>query len=474
MKKFRFLALLLALILTLSVYSPAALALESPDLNAQSVLLVDLDSGRVLYEKNADERRAPASLTKIMTVMLVLEAVNRGEIGLDDPVTAQDDCRDGMSDDSSTAGIVPGVTTTVRELLYCALLKSANEACNVLGRYVSGSVSGFVERMNAKAQELGCTNTHFANTNGLTAEDHYTTARDLVKITNAAMAYPLFMEICNTQGYQPSTNAINGGEIMYNSNALISSFSDYGNQYLYEYASGVKTGYTRAAGYCLISTAERQGVHVLAVVLGCDGWYNAQIEDLYNFIDTKDLYEWCWANFGYNTVLTSSDPIGSVHVDMAEGDGMVTVYPQHDVILLVPNDLSISQVETETVLYQEKLRAPLEAGTVVGEAHVKIDGVDYGAIRLVNNSPVALARTQYMLQRLRSFFSNGWVIVILLVILVLAAAYIALVVYYRRLRRRHLRERREAEARRRQEEAERRVAAEFRSTDGNDDWKDLF
>ena len=461
MKKFRILPLVLALCLALTIFAPAAFALDDPDLNAQSALLVDLDSGRVLYAKNADERRAPASLTKVMTVMLVLEAVNQGEIGLDDPVTAQDDCRDGMSDDSSTAGIVPGVTTTVRELLYCALLKSANEACNVLGRYTAGSVSAFVERMNAKAQELGCSDTHFANTNGLTAEDHYTTARDLYKITVAAMNYPLFMEICNTQGYQPSTNAINGGEIMYNSNALISSYSDYGYQYLYEYASGIKTGYTRAAGYCLISTAERQGIRVLGIVLGCDGWYNAQIEDLYNFIDSKNLYEWCWANFGYNTVLTSADPIGSVHVDMAEGDGMVPVYPQHDVILLVPNDLST-------------LRAPLEAGTVVGEAHVKIDGVDYGAIRLVNNSPVELARTQYMLQRLRAFFSNGWVIVILIVILVLAAAYIALVVYYRRLRRRHLRERKEAEARRRQEEAERRIAAEFRSSDGSDEWKDLF
>ena len=474
MKKFRILPLVLALCLALTIFTPAAFALDDPDLNAQSALLVDLDSGRVLYAKNADERRAPASLTKVMTVMLVLEAVNQGEIGLDDPVTAQDDCRDGMSDDSSTAGIVPGVTTTVRELLYCALLKSANEACNVLGRYTAGSVSAFVERMNAKAQELGCSDTHFANTNGLTAEDHYTTARDLYKITVAAMNYPLFMEICNTQGYQPSTNAINGGEIMYNSNALISSYSDYGYQYLYEYASGIKTGYTRAAGYCLISTAERQGIRVLGIVLGCDGWYNAQIEDLYNFIDSKNLYEWCWANFGYNTVLTSADPIGSVHVDMAEGDGMVPVYPQHDVILLVPNDLSTDRVETETMVYPEMLRAPLEAGTVVGEAHVKIDGVDYGAIRLVNNSPVELARTQYMLQRLRAFFSNGWVIVILIVILVLAAAYIALVVYYRRLRRRHLRERKEAEARRRQEEAERRIAAEFRSSDGSDEWKDLF
>ena len=474
MKNFRILPLALILCLVLTCFAPAALALDDPGLNAQSALLVDLDSGRVLYAKNADERRAPASLTKVMTVLLVLEAVNNGEIGLDDMVTAQDDCRDGMSDDSSTAGIMPGVTTTVRELLYCALLKSANESCNILGRYVSGSVSAIVERMNAKAQELGCTNTHFVNTNGLTAEDHYTSANDLYKITVAAMRYPLFMEMCNTQGYQPSTNAVNGGEIMYNSNALISSYSDDGYQYLYEYASGVKTGYTRAAGYCLISTAERQGVHVLAIVMGCDGWYNAQIEDLYNFIDSKDLYEWCWANFGYNTVITTDQVLDNVHVDLAAGSGQVDPYPQHDVIVLVPNDLATDQVETQTVLYQEKLRAPLEAGTVVGEAHVLIDGVDYGAIRLVNNNPVELARSEYMLQRLRAFFSNGWVIAILIVILVLAAAYIALVVYYRRLRRRHLRERKEAEVRRRQEEAERRIAAEFKGSDNNDEWKDLF
>ena len=255
---------------------------SAPTLDGQAALVVDLESGRILYEKSMSEQRAPASLTKIMTVLLVLEAVEAGASA----------GRRGHRAERLPAGHVggqqhgrhrPGRGCVAAGAAVCAMVGSANEACNVIGSYLSGSVSAFVERMNERAAQLGCTNTHFVNTNGLPAEDHYSTAYDLYLITTEAMKHPLFMEMCNTQSYEPSTGAINEGKTMHNSNALITTQSDYGAGYEYSYASGVKTGFTQAAGYCLISTAERGGVRALVIIMGCNGWYNAQIEPIPQF-----------------------------------------------------------------------------------------------------------------------------------------------------------------------------------------------
>ena len=151
MKIFRIFPLVLIICLVMAFAAPGAYALEDPSLNGKAALLVDLDTGKVLFELNKDEQRAPASLTKIMTTLLALEALDEGRISLEDMVTAQNDCLTGMAEDSSTAGITPGMQLSVKDLLYCTMLHSANEACNVLGTYISGSISAFVEEMNAKA-----------------------------------------------------------------------------------------------------------------------------------------------------------------------------------------------------------------------------------------------------------------------------------------------------------------------------------
>lgn len=189
MKKIRLLPIFLLMVLLVSILAPQALALEAPELTSTAGILVDMDSGRVLFEKNADQKAYPASLTKVMTVLVAVEAVEKGEFSLTDSVTASDSCLEGMVDDGSTAGIVPGETMSLKDLLYCALLASANEACNVIGEYIGGTVSGFVDMMNARASELGCTGTHFANTHGLPDDNHYTTARDMALIYREALSH---------------------------------------------------------------------------------------------------------------------------------------------------------------------------------------------------------------------------------------------------------------------------------------------
>ena len=459
MKKNRIFLCLLLVSMMMGMTAPCALALEVPSLNAQAAVLVDLDAGRVLYGLNMDEERAPASLTKVMTVLLTLEALDSGRISLDDVIVAQDDCLEGMEEDSSTAGIVPGVQVSLRDLLYCMMLHSANEACNIVGRYIAGSISGFVEMMNRKAEQLGCKHTHYMNTHGMPAEGHYSSAYDQYLIFAEAMKHPLFMEISNSASYQPESSAINNGEPIGNSNALINITSIYSNggRYLYEGASGGKTGYTRAAGYCLISTAQRGGVRLLAVAMGCDGALNAEIEDYYNFIDSRRLYDWGFENFSTRTLLSANEVVARLPVALAEEDAVALLRPMDEISALVPNELPDEAVQRDVVIYNEELSAPLAAGTVLGEIRVSVAGEVFGTSKLVNSSAIELSRSSYLTQRVTDILSRGWVIALLIILLVFALIYITLVVRYRRLRRKHLRERKLAEKRRREarERAER-------------------
>ena len=189
MKKYRFFSLLLAALLAVSLTVPA-LALEDPKPNCDAAILVDGDNGEVLYEHNGYERIYPASITKIMTSLVVLEAIDAGELALDDRITASQQATT-LPPDSSNANppIQAGEILTVEQLLYCDLLPSANEACNILAEAVAGSNEAFVERMNAKARELGMENTHFTNPHGLHDPDHYTTAYEIYIMAQAAMEH---------------------------------------------------------------------------------------------------------------------------------------------------------------------------------------------------------------------------------------------------------------------------------------------
>jgi len=450
MKKFRIIPLILTICLLFAAFAPAAGALDDPSLHsAKAVVLADMDSGRLLYSMNADEQRSPASLTKIMTLLLAVEALERGEVTLEEMVTAQSDCLEGLNTDSSTSGIQPGEVMRYQDLLYCAMVHSANEACNVLAHRVSGSVSAFVDKMNERARELGCTNTHFADPNGLSNENHYTTAYEMYLITREALEHPLFAEICNTKGYDmPATNYSQARSFA-NSNALISADSDYGSGYLYPAAAGVKTGFTQRAGYCLVSTAEKDGVRLLAVVMGCDGWLNAGIDEYENFSDTIALYNWAFDNFAYRTAVSATNVVTRVQVELAaETDSGVNLRPQNDVTLLLPKDLDLETTELKTTIYDDMLVAPINAGTVLGRAEIVIDGVNYGRVNLVNAAAVELSRREFMNRQVHETVGRPWFIVLLVFVALLAGGYLILVLRYRAQRRKYLRRKRELAARR--------------------------
>ena len=294
-------------------------------LQANCVLLADEDSGQYYYTRNIDAKAYPASLTKIMTLLLAVEAVERGDVNLSDTVTAYDDCNADMVEGASNADIKVGETMTFEDFLYCAMISSANEACNVVAEYVCGSISAFVQRMNERAQALGCTGTHFVNPHGLPNDDHYTTAHDLYRITKEALSHELFATICNTVKHTvPATN-LSDERTLSNTNGLINPESPMYRGYYYEYAKGVKTGHTDAAGYCLISTAEKDGVRLLCVVLGGKGTTRANgTTDFGSFSDTLTAYRWVFANYGWRDIVSASDLICEVPVRYGRDSDSVT------------------------------------------------------------------------------------------------------------------------------------------------------
>ncbi|NCB52571.1 MAG: D-alanyl-D-alanine carboxypeptidase [Clostridia bacterium] len=456
MKKIKIFPVFLLLFLFLSVWSPSALALDDPQVTAKAVLLADADSGRIFFSQNADMKMYPASLTKIMTVLLAVEAVDRGDVSLDDEVTCSEECLAGMDEDGSTANIVAGETMKLRDLMYCALVESANEACNVIAEYIGGSIGNFVQMMNDRAGELGCTGTHFANTHGLPDENHYTTAADMYLITMEAINQDLFMEICNTAKYTVSATNMTGERELSNTNGLINADSPYYKGYYYEYARGVKTGHTSAAGYCLISTAEKDGMHLVAVVLGGIGTENGDGSLTYgNFVDTISLYDWVFNNFSIHEILKSSELVCEVDVAMGADGDSVTLRPKDVVTALLPNDVDTSAFERKITIYSdesgEELAAPVDAGEVLGEITVSKDGVVYGSTYLVASTSVELSKTQYMKEQVRTALDLVWVKIIFWLLIIILIVYALLVIRYRTLHKRH-----QKEARRARQERERR------------------
>ena len=454
MKKFKLLPMILLLSLALSIFAPCAWATQAPALNGKNIVLVDLNTGRVIYSKDQDSVVTPASLTKIITVLLAVESVERGEHSLDEMVTAGEDCRAGLDEESSSAEIVPGEQMTFRDLLYCSMIQSASDACNVLASLIGGSIDNFVAMMNDRVREIGCEVTHFDDPNGL-SNNNQTTAYEMALITQEAIKHDYFLVVCNIADVSiPATN-VHAEREYHNSNALISSQSVYGgNRYLYTGAAGVKTGYTRAAGYCLISTAEREGLHFLAVVMGCDGWLNAHIEDYLNFEDTIKLYDWGFTDFSYRNVVDTQEAVYELDVQLAQDHAKAVLYPQQRLRLLLPRDTSDDDISLDFNIFRNDLVAPVKAGEILGEAVVSVNGEIYGTVNLITREEVDLARSEYMKRQLKDFFSNSWVIGVTMVLLTIAALYVALQIRYRKAREKYMEERRQAEIRRRKRQKE--------------------
>lgn len=429
----RFAAALLTVLVLLCCLLPGAAALEDPAPQCEAAFLADPESGFVLYEKNADEKRYPASTTKIMTALLTLENVDN----LDTLVEVTEEDFEGVEADSSKAGFKVGEQVPVIDLLYGLLLPSGNEAANTLARYVGGSVEDFVKMMNQRAGELGCENTHFANPNGLHNDDHYTTARDLYKITQQAMKDETFQLIANTaQKTLSSTNMTSerGGKPLkvFTTNMLI--FSRNQPAYYYAYAKGIKTGHTSQAGYCLVAAAEKKGGKLISVMLGCEKPQGAA--QPVTFAETKRMFDWGYDNFTSMKLIEKGNDQQKKQIEVrlsTETDQLVLV-TESDLHGTVPKDINLDDLEL-TYDIPESVDAPIKAGDKLGTLNVQYNGVDYGTVNMVALSNVSRSEVLYYADKIEHFFQSALFRFLVLLIIVVFVLYF-LILFYRARRRR--------------------------------------
>lgn len=363
--------------------------------HCDTALLIEMNSGIVIYSKNAEETVYPASLTKIMTCLLALQYAGKD---LDKMVTVSENAVAGIAEAGGEVKLQVGERMTLRDVLYYLMVVSANEAANVVAEYVATDIPSFVQLMNKTARDLGCTNTNFVNAHGLHDPGHYTTARDLSIITRKALTYEQFREIVSTPEYTVKETNLSSSKKLTTTNYLILNdgnryLSNTGNYYSYYYeaAKGIKTGYTSAAGRCVISRATDGNMDLLCLILGADTkiMSDGSIR-LDNFVEAKRLFQYGFKNFAYAKVAVAKiDPMIQLPVQYAQDKRGVVLVPSEDVSCLLPKDYDKDMVTVEYELTGGKeLTAPLEKGQVVGRLKVFYNGTPVGETDLETLTPV--------------------------------------------------------------------------------------
>lgn len=439
MRKYRFVALFLGLALCLGTLSPATLAAKEDSMPAMSIaatsaLLMDAQHGEIVYEQNAHERVYPASVTKVMTALLVVESIGAGKLALTDLITADASMNDDLTPGGSTQNIKVGETLTVDDLLHCLLVASANEAANILGRAVAGDHESFIALMNQRAAELGCKDTNFVSAHGLHDPNHYSTAYDIYIIAKQAMLDATFRRIVAVDEYRTSASNLGTERHFYNTNALITGWRYPG--YTYKYATGIKTGSTDDAGQCLVSSADYDGRSYIAVVMGAQ---NAKKEDgsplRMSFVESKRLFEWGFANFSRRSVLDTTKLLGQVDVTLASDVNYVGLQAEGTLEATVPTSLDLTKIKTEVVIDQQSIPAPVTKGQVLGSVTVSYDGTFYGTLPLVAVAAVERSELLYRLDQVGQFFGQLWVKLLLVVLLLAAVVLLVRWLFFSKRRR---------------------------------------
>ena len=412
MKIRRILSVFLLTVLMVSLMlTPQAYAMPALEIKAKAAVLVDADEGRIIFGQNEQEREYPASITKVMTALLTLEAVDAGKLSLDQPITASAVVND-QDPEGSSAGIEEGEVLTVEQLLYCLLLVSANEAADILAETVSGSREAFVELMNQRAQELGCTGTHFANTNGLHDVNHYTTAYDIYLFFREAMKHETFMTITGSVAYEvPATNKSEAREL-HTTNSLLSNWRIL--DYLYDGVDCGKTGSTPEAGYCLVSSCLRDGKRLVAVVLGAEG-EGTHIE---SFSESARLYDYGYDNFSKQLVVSTED-VFRQPVALSKETDCVMLYPAENAEAFLPSDVTKDQLEQTVTLKNEVADAPITRGQEMGTLTISYNGQVCVTVPLLAQADVSASRFLVAKAAVEEFLSRTIVKVALVVLVLL-------------------------------------------------------
>ncbi len=407
-------------------------------LDAGAAFMVEISSGTILYSNNASTRMPPASLTKLMTALLAAEAVESGRLNLTDSVTVTEDIFLDLNEECSDANLEEGEEIPLEQLLYLCLMESDCDAANAIAVAVSGSIPVFVTEMNQRAEALGCVNTHFTNAHGAQDVAMYTTAEDMAAITREAFNHVTVSRVCAAITHSvPSTNE-SGIRHLENTNSLLNPDSRYYN----EFVTGGKTGYTDEAGQCIAVVGNNSEISLVAVILGSRTVVEED-ESTTNLAlaDASRMFSWGFDTFGYREILSVSDLMTEVPVEMGDGADSVLLHPVNSITALMDKTIPDTEFQYDVTVYSQengvKLVAPIEAGQILGEVTVSYNGVTYGTVELVASSSIGLLHIEYIRSQFREVLQQKWVKILVRVVLILIALYLAYIILYTILRSRN-------------------------------------
>lgn len=353
---------------------------EVMEINARSAILLEPNSGTVLYESNSDEKLAPASITKIMSLVLIMEAIDEGKLTLETVITASEHA---CSMGGSQIWLEPGETMTVDDLLKAVVIASANDATVALGEAIAGSEEGFVVMMNQKAEKLGMNETHFVNCTGLDAEGHLTSAHDVALMSAELVKHELIKNYSTV--WMDSLR--DGKSELVNTNRLVRFYSG---------AFGLKTGTTSEAGSCLSAAAERDGLTLIAVVMG-----SPSSNDRFN--GARKLLDYGFANYSFENITADISSVAPVTVKKGTVRQITPV--ANGTLPTLLKKAGASDI-TQEIEISESLTAPIAAGDVIGYVHIKYEGEEIGTIPITAGESSEKLTVWYCLGRLyRNLFS---------------------------------------------------------------------
>ena len=430
-KRIRLASLILALMLLLSVLAvPASAITFDCDVVTQSdsILMVNLDTGIEVYSKDADTHRNPTSLTKIMTYIIAVENIK----DLDTRIQIKESVLDSVVNSGLACSGLDwhtGQKLTVTDILYALMLPRGNDAAMVLADYIGGGdLAAFVSLMNKKAEEIGCTDTHFVNPTGADSADQYTTARDMVKICRYAMGTPLFSKIVSTPSY-----TLEGDEYpIVTTNSLVDA--SRGGEYFYTYATGIQNGESSMAGSCLAASAICDGYAYLVVLLHAP--YNTEDETEVCMLEAANLFRWAFLNLQFMSPATKDTPICEQPINNAWDTQSILLTPETDLNVVLPSSFNESDI-TIVPDSTEPISAPVKKGDVITTATVYYRGEAFRKINLVAHEDVNASPILFFTHGVDKVLTSPWFLISVGIVVVLFIVFVSVSSSYNKKKKKH-------------------------------------
>lgn len=412
---------ILSFILIISIVSCPASAyqINGFELEAHTAILCSLDTGDILYSKNADEKVYPASLTKMLAAVVLIE--NTTDLDNEILTYTNEANNEILGTGSVVVGLKIGEKITARQALNCLLISSGGDVAYAIAHHYGGNTDGFVAMMNEKAKEIGMTNSHFGNPVGLHDSETYTTGNDILTLAKYALKHEVFKEVTSTVRYTlPPTN-MSAKERTYTTTNFLTNPT---TNYYYSYASGIKTGFTTEAGRCVVSTASYNGYNYICVIMGCKNADGRRHE----FMDSRSLYRWAFNNFEYKSILDTTKPITEIEVELSLDTDHIPLYAEKNLAQIFPKNADTSTITIKPNLISDTVDAPVKAGDVLGTADVYYSEEKIGTVNLVAGETVNSSLVMVVARVFKNIFTSVAFKVILGLIGLAILIYVAMII----------------------------------------------